>query len=152
MHGQPPTNGIMYAIPCTIDPLRHSFAHHQLSFPRSHPRQMVPFQLVIGRTQLGQTQELLHRIDPIQSAQGPETPIIKYPGIPQNTRTYCLQLYAPYIPLPPCDPSDCSLSLKESIVPYANQNVSSAHLTGSAAAVNFSTQARSVIPRAPVCT
>jgi hypothetical protein len=59
-----------------------TLAHCLASFPRSHPQQMVPFQLISGRMQLSQTRMLLYRIAPVQSAQGPETWTIKRPRVP----------------------------------------------------------------------
>jgi hypothetical protein len=68
----------------------HIMHHHQgipgtlahcrrASFPRSHPQQMVPFQLISGKMQLSQTRMLSSRIVPVQCAQGPETRTIKRP-------------------------------------------------------------------------
>lgn len=59
------------------------------SFPRSHPQQMVPFQLISGNMQLSQTRMLLSKIATVQSAQGPEMQNIKWPRIG-------FQLYPPY--------------------------------------------------------
>ena len=53
-------------------------------------------------------------------------------------------------------PRPCVLTsgsfLKESVVPYANQNVGGAYPTGIGATIDSSTQAWSVTPQAPVCS
>ena len=48
--------------------------------------------------------------------------------------------------------SDCAPSLKESVIPYANQNIGGAHPPDINATVDHPMQAWSVAPQTPVCS